>query len=271
VDLALILAFVALGALVGFLAGLFGIGGGMTMVPLLTIAFSSREFAAEHVVHLAVATATATIMFTAISSTWAHHLHGAVLWPVVGAMAPGIIAGSLIGTQIVGKMSTALLAGFFGVFVTVAATNILLDRKPASTRELPGRAGLFAAGVGISLFASMVGAGGAFLTVPFLIACNVPLRNGLATSAALGLPVGIAGTVGYAIAGWKAPGLPPWSLGYIYMPALLAIIVGSVASAPAGARAAHRWPVHRLRRAYSILLYALAAYMLWKAWSSAHA
>jgi uncharacterized membrane protein YfcA len=271
VDPALIVAFVALGALVGFLAGLFGIGGGMTMVPLLTIAFSYQGFAAEHVVHLAVGTATATIVFTAVSSTWAHHRHGAVLWNVVGAMAPGIVAGSLAGTQIVGQMSTSLLAAFFGVFVTVAATNILLDRKPAPTRELPGSAGLFAAGVGISLFASMVGAGGAFLTVPFLLACNVPLRNGLATSAALGLPVGIAGSIGYAIAGWKAPGLPPWSLGFVYIPALLAIAVGSVASAPAGARAAHRWPVGRLRRAYAMLLYALAAYMLWKAWNSAHA
>jgi uncharacterized protein len=187
---------------------------------------------------------------------------------VVAAMAPGIVAGSLAGTQIVGQMSTSLLAAFFGVFVAVAATNILLDRRPAATRELPGTAGLFAAGVGISLFASMVGAGGAFLTVPFLVACNVPLRNGLATSAALGLPVGIAGSIGYAIAGWKAPGLPPWSLGYIYVPALLAIAVGSMASAPAGARAAHRWPVDRLRRAYAMLLYALAAYMLWKAWSA---
>ena len=268
-DPALIVAFVALGALVGFLAGLFGIGGGMTMVPLLTLAFSYQGFAAEHVVHLAVATATATILFTAVSSTWEHHRHGAVLWGVVAGMAPGIVVGSLAGTQIVGRMSTSLLAGFFGVFVAVAATHIMLDRKPAPTRELPGSAGLFAAGFGISLFASMVGAGGAFLTVPFLVACNVALRKCVATSAALGLPVGIAGTIGYAIAGWNAPGLPPWTLGYVYVPALLAIVVGSVVSAPAGARAAHRWPVSRLRRAYAALLYVLAAYMLWKAWASA--
>ena len=265
---ALIAAFVALGALVGFLAGLLGIGGGMTMVPMLTIAFSYLAFAPEHVVHLAVATATATILFTSLSSTWAHHRHGAVLWRVVAGMAPGMIVGSLAGSLLVGRMSTSILAAFFGVVVAVAATNLLLDRKPKPTRELPRTVGLAAVGGGIGLVSSMVGAGGAFLTVPFLVACNVALRNGVATSAALGLPVAIAGTIGYVIAGAKAPGLPPGSVGYVYIPALLAIVVGSVASAPAGARAAHHWPVDRLRRIYAMLLYALATYMLWKAWTS---
>ena len=267
-DPALIVAFVALGAAVGFLAGLLGIGGGMTMVPMLTIAFSYLGFASEHVVHLAVATATATILFTSLSSTWAHHRHGAVLWHVVAGMAPGMILGSLAGSLLVGRMSTALLAGFFGVFVAAAATNMLRNRKPKPTRELPPAVGLAVVGGGIGLVSSMVGAGGAFLTVPFLVACNVGLRYGVATSAALGLPVAIAGTIGYVIAGSKVPGLPSGSVGYVYLPALLAIVVGSVVSAPAGARAAHRWPVDRLRQIYAMLLYALAAYMLWKAWTS---
>lgn len=268
-DPALIVAFVALGAIVGFLAGLLGLGGGMTMVPVLTFVFTHQGFAPEHVVHLAVATATATILFTSIASTREHHRHGAVMWNVVAGMAPGIVVGSLVGPQIVGNMSTSLLAAFFGVFIAFFATQTLIDRKPKPSRELPGRGGLFAVGGAIGLVSSMVGAGGAFLTVPFMAACNVNLRNCVATSAALGLPVAIAGTISFAIAGAHQTGLPPWSIGYVYLPALVAIAVGSVVMAPFGARAAHRWPVKTLRQGFACLLYVLAAYMLWKAWQTA--
>jgi len=266
----LIAAFVAMGAIIGFLAGLLGLGGGMTMVPLLTFAFMRMGFATEHVVHLAVATATATILFTSIASTREHHRHGAVLWHVVAGMAPGIIIGSLAGPLIVAGMSTTVLAAFFGLFVAASATQILLDRKPKPTRELPGHAGLIAVGGGIGLLSSMVGAGGAFLTVPFMAACNISLRKCVATSAALGLPVAAAATIGFAIAGYHASGLPPLSVGYVYVPALLAIAAGSVVCAPIGARAAHRWPVRTLRRGFALMLYALAAYMLWTAWRATH-
>ena len=270
-DPTLFVAFVALGAIVGFLAGLLGLGGGMTMVPLLTFIFTRQGFAPEHVVHMAIATATATILFTSIASMREHHRHGAVLWPVVAGLAPGIIVGSLVGPQIVGGMSTAVLSAFFGVFVAAAATNILLDRKPKPTRELPGRTGLLTVGGGIGLISSMVGAGGAFISVPFMAACNVNLRNCVATSAALGLPVAIAGTISFVVAGLHQPGLPTGSIGYVYVPALLAIVVGSVAFAPIGARATHRWPVKLLRRTFAFVLYLLAGYMIWKAWQTAHA
>jgi uncharacterized membrane protein YfcA len=114
----------------------------------------------------------------------------------------------------------------------------------------------------------MVGAGGAFLSVPFMVACNVNLRNGVATSAALGLPIAAAGTIGFVVAGLREPGLPPYAIGYVYVPALLAIVAGSVLCAPMGARAAHRWPVKALRHAFACLLYALAAYMLWKSFQA---
>jgi uncharacterized membrane protein YfcA len=265
-DLSLVGAFFVLGGVVGFLAGLLGIGGGMTMVPLLTIVFTRQGFPPEHIVHMAVATATATILFTSVASMREHQRHRAILWPVVAALAPGIIVGSLVGPQIVGGMSTAVLSAFFGVFVAAAATNTLLDRKPRPTRELPGKGGLFAVGGGIGLVSSMVGAGGAFLSVPFMTACNIGIRNCVATSAALGLPIAVAGTIGFVVAGLGAPGLPPHTIGYVYVPALLAIVAASVVSAPIGARAAHRWPVQKLKRAFAILLYLLAAYMLWKAW-----
>src|SRR6185436_3847724 len=132
-DPTLVVVFVVLGTVVGFLAGLLGIGGGMTMVPLLTLVFTREGFAPEHVVHMAIATATATILFTSISSMREHQRHRAILWPVVAGMAPGIIAGSLVGPQIVGAMSTAFLSSFFGLYVLAAATNIWLDRQPKPT------------------------------------------------------------------------------------------------------------------------------------------
>ena len=265
-DPTLVVVFVVLGAIVGFLAGLLGIGGGMTMVPLLTLVFSREGFAPEHVVHMAIATATATILFTSISSTREHQLHRAILWHVVAAWRPGVIVGSLVGPQIVGAMSTAPLSAFFGVFVAFAATNIWIDRQPKPTHELPGRGGLIAVGTGIGIIASMVGAGGAFMTVPFMTACNVPMRNCVATSAALGLPVAAAATIGFVIAGIGQTGLPPHTIGYVHLPALFVIVAASVISAPFGARAAHRWPVKTLKRAFAFVLYALAAYMLWRAW-----
>lgn len=265
-DLSLVGALLVLGGAVGFLAGLLGIGGGMTMVPLLTIVFTRQGFAPEHIVHMAVATATATILFTSVASMREHQRHHAILWPVVAALAPGIIVGSLVGPQVVGGMSTAVLSAFYGVFVAAAATNTLLDRKPKPTRELPGRAGLFAVGGGIGLVSSMVGAGGAFLSVPFMTACNIGIRNCVATSAALGLPIAVAGTIGFIVAGLGQHELPPHTVGYVYLPALLAIVAASVISAPMGARAAHRWPVTKLKRAFAILLYVLASYMLWRAW-----
>jgi len=262
---ALVGAFLALGAIVGFLAGLLGLGGGMTMVPLLTILFTREGFPPEHVVHIAIATATATILFTSLASMREHHRHRAILWPVVATLAPGIIVGSLVGPQVVAGMSSALLSAFFGVFVAAAATNILIDRKPKPTRELPGRFGLTMVGGGIGLISSMVGAGGAFLTVPFMTACNVPMRNCVATSAALGLPIAVAGTIGFVLAGIGQSGMPPYTMGYVYLPALLVIVAASVISAPFGARAAHRWPVRSLKRAFAFMLYVLAAYMLSRA------
>jgi uncharacterized membrane protein YfcA len=268
VDVGLLVVFVVLGCVVGFLAGLLGIGGGMTMVPILTILFTREAFPLAHVVHMAIATSTATIIFTSISSAREHHRHGAVLWPVVAGLAPGIIVGSLIGPQVIGGMSTSAVALFFGVFVAFSATQMLFDKKPKPTRELPGKVGLFGVGGGIGLVSSMVGAGGGFLSVPFMSWCNVKIHNAVATSAALGLPIAIAGTVGFVIAGLRLQGMPPLTLGYIYLPALFAIVAASMLLAPMGARTAHKWPVKKLKRAFALLLYVLAAYMLWKAWST---
>jgi uncharacterized membrane protein YfcA len=264
-GLGLILTLVLMGTFAGFAAGLLGIGGGMILVPFLTIVFTSLHFPASVVVHMAIATGLATIMFTSISSVRAHHVQGAVLWPVVRSLTPGILVGSWIGPWIGRQLNMTALAIAFGLFVAVAATQMLFNTKPAGHRELPGPAGMLGAGGAIGVMAGLVGAGGGFLSVPFMAWCNVRIHNAVATSSALGFPIALAGTLSNIYFGRNEAALPQYSLGFIYLPALLLIAAASVTMAPLGARTAHRWPVARLRKVFALILYALAAYMLWKA------
>jgi uncharacterized membrane protein YfcA len=258
-------ALLVLGALTGFAAGLMGVGGGMLLVPFLTVIFSAQGFAHEHVIKMAVATSLATILFTSVSSVRAHHQRGAVLWHVVRVLAPGILIGSLAGAQVAARLPTVWLAYAFALFIAFSATQMLLDRKPKAQRELPKPPAMFAVGAGIGLVSSFVGGGGGFVSVPFMVWCNVRIHNAVATSAALGFPIAVAGTTGYVIAGWHTPGLPPWSAGYVYLPALVTVAIASVLTAPLGAHVAHRLPTRLLKRIFACLLYALAAYMLSKA------
>jgi uncharacterized protein len=267
-EASLIVTFVVLGCAIGFLAGLLGVGGGMVMVPFLTLMFTYEHFPQAHVVHLAVATAMATIMFTSISSLRAHNKHGAILWSVVWALTPGILVGSFVGPLLVSGMSTALLASIFALFATFSAAQMLWGRVPKATRELPGKLGLIGAGAGIGVLAGMVGAGGAFVTVPYLERCNVKIHNAVATSAAVGLPIAIAGTIGFILAGLRQSGLPAHSLGYVYLPALACIVAASVLTAPIGARMTHRWPVKLLKRVFACMMFVVAGFMIWKAATS---
>ena len=266
-DLTLIALLAGLGAMTGFAAGLLGIGGGMLLTPFLTLILSAQDFPPEHVVHVAIATSLATILFTSLSSVRAHHKHGAVLWKVAAAVAPGILIGSLIGAQIAGRLPTFWIASIFAGFVSFSALQMLRDRKPKPSRQLPGPAGMFGAGTLIGSISSFVGAGGGFISVPFMVWCNVKIHNAVATSAALGFPIAVAGTVGYIIAGWNTPGLPafPQTLGFIYLPALVAVAATSVLTAPLGAKLAHSMDTKPLKRIFAWTLFVLASYMLYKA------
>ena len=264
-DLDLIFALLVLGSMTGFAAGLLGIGGGMLLVPFITLLLTLKQFPEHLVVHVAIATSLATIMFTSVASVRAHHKHGAVQWRIVGWLAPGILIGSWIGPWIGTQMNSSVLAAFFGVFVLLSATQMLLNKKPAATRNLPQRPGMFAAGGAIGVLSGLVGAGGGFISVPFMTWCNVKIHQAVATSAALGFPIALAGTLSNIYYGSSVPDLPPGSLGFIYLPALLVISLASVVIAPLGARTAHRLPVKSLRKIFSLMLYVLAGYMLWKA------
>jgi uncharacterized membrane protein YfcA len=217
---------------------------------------------------MAIATSMATILFTSLSSVRAHHARGAVRWPLVRGMAPGILVGGLLaGAGAFAALKGQSLALVFGLFVAFSATQMLRGRKPAPSRQMPGWAGQAVAGSGIGFLSGLVGAGGGFVSVPFMTWCNVPIHNAVATSAALGVPVAVASTLGYVIGGWNLPAAIPGAVGYLYLPALAVIAVASVTMAPLGARAAHAMNVGQLKRAFAVLLYGLAGYMLYKAFA----
>lgn len=262
---ALIIELALLGVGTGFLAGLLGIGGGMIMVPFLTFILSHRDVAPDLAVKMAIATSMATIIFTSISSVRAHHKRGAVRWDLVRGLAPGIVIGSMIGSLgVFALLKGSYLALFFAVFVAFSATQMFLDRKPKPTRQMPGTAGQIGMGSFIGFLSGLVGAGGGFISVPFMTWCNVAIHNAVATSAALGFPIAAANVVGYIISGQSVANLPPASFGYIWLPGLVVIAVCSVFTAPLGARAAHALPVARLKRIFASILYMLAVYMFYK-------
>ena len=180
-------------------------------------------------------------------------------------MAPGLVLCSLIGPQIASAVPLQLMAAVFGAFTWFTAIRMVRAKPVQVTRELPGKGALAAVGTGIGVIAGMVGTGGAFLAVPFMTRCGVKVHKAVATSAALGLPIGLAATVGFVLAGMRREGLPSYAIGYVYLPALVAIVAVSVLFAPLGARVAHAWSVGRLRNAFAALLFALGGYMWWKA------
>ena len=259
-------AYLVIGVTVGFLAGLLGVGGGMVMVPMLFFVFTAKGLPAEHMMHLSLATSMATIVFTSLSSVRAHHQHNAVDWRVARAIAPGIVVGALAATLVAGHVPTRPLAIFFTGFMFYAATQMFFEIKPKPTRQLPGAAGLFGAGAAIGGFSSVLAAGGAFLSIPVLAYCNVPLKRAIGTAAAIGFPIAVAGTAGYVLNGLRVSGLPDGSLGFVYLPALGLIVVASMPAAPLGARFAHRLPVKRLRIVFALMLFALALRMLANLW-----
>ena len=261
----LVVELLILGSFTGYLAGLLGVGGGMLMVPFMIFVLSAKSIPPQYVVKMAIATSLATICFTSIASVRAHHQRGAVLWPIARLLAPGIAIGSLLGAQVAKALPSQALAVLFALFVSFSATQMLIDKKPRPSRQLPGTGGMLAAGGVIGLLASLVGAGGAFVSVPFMTWCNVKIHNAVATSAALGFPIAAAGTVGYVIAGWSQGDMPAGTLGFVYLPALIAISAASVLTAPLGARTAHRLNMRELRRVFACLLFGLAAYMIYKA------
>lgn len=269
-TVALILALLLLGSCTGFLAGLLGIGGGMVLTPFLTVILARAGIPDTVIVHSAIATSLATILFTSASSVRAHAKRGAVIWQIVWWLAPGILAGSALGARLSSHLPTFWISVVFVVFVGFSAVKMLFNAKPAPSRTLPGFAGLFGVGTGIGGISSIVGAGGGFISVPFMVWCNTPMHYAVGTSAALGFPIALAGMLSYIAAGWNKPELAavPHMLGYIHWPALLSVAAASMLTAPLGAKVAHSMNTKPLKRAFACLLLVLAGCMLFRAMNS---
>ncbi|CAD5374499.1 putative membrane transporter protein [Rubrivivax sp. A210] len=265
----LVVELLALGAAVGFLAGLLGIGGGMVMVPIMTLLLTQRGVPAPLAVKMSIATSMATIMFTSLSSVRAHHRLGAVRWEIARAMAPGIVTGGLLA----GAGAFALLKGqglalLFAAFIGYSALKMMRNTAPRPGRQLPGAWAQAGVGVGIGFASALLGAGGAFMSVPFMTWCNVPPRQAVATAAAIGFPIALASTAGYLISGRDLAPALPGAFGYLYLPALAVVSVASVTLAPVGARTAQRIDVTLLKRLFALMLLALAASMLRQAFAT---
>lgn len=260
----LLLLTLAIGAATGFISGLLGIGGGLIIVPALALLFTAQLPAEAPVMHLAIGTSLATIVPTAIASTWTHHRHGAVRWRDVARLAAALMAGVALGVMVAGQLPTAWLARLFGLYALVVAVQLGFNLRPeppadAPLQPLPRVAG---AGVVIGAVSSLVGIGGGTMTTPYLLWRQRPMANAVATSAACGLPIAAIGCAGYVLAGWQAPGLPAWSSGYVYWPAFAAIAAVTVITAPLGARLTHRLPTVRLKQLFAALLAVVGLRML---------
>ena len=258
----LLIIFFALGAVVGFMAGLLGIGGGGIMVPVLTTVFLWQGVAADKVVHLALGTSMASIIITSLSSMRAHHAKHAVLLQVVKNMSPGVVVGAFAGTFLAAYLSTIVLAVFFALFMAYVALQMYIDKQPQPSRTLPSILGLSATSAGIGVVSALVAIGGGSLTVPFLVWSNISIKIAIGTSAAVGFPIAVAGAVGYFINGWSVAAAQEYTLGFVYIPAVIAISVLSYFTAPLGAGVAHRLPVARLKKIFALVLVALSMNML---------
>ncbi|WP_213909619.1 sulfite exporter TauE/SafE family protein [Stutzerimonas nitrititolerans] len=246
--------YLGLGALAGVLAGLFGVGGGLVIVPVLVFSFTLHGFAPEILTHLAIGTSLATIVFTSFNSILAHHRKGAVRWPLVLWMTAGIVVGAALGSLTAEAIQGPQLQKIIGMFAILMAVQMGFDFLPKASGDVPGKPGLSIAGVVIGWASAIFGIGGGSLTVPFLCWRSVPIQQAIGTSAACGLPIAIAGALSFMVVGWQNEQLPEWSLGFVYLPAMVGIAATSMLFARLGANLAHRLSPTLLKRLFALLL-----------------
>lgn len=259
-----LLASLLLGAIAGMSAGLFGLGGGVVIVPILAWMLTIQKIPEELVMIMAVATSLSTIIFTSVSSIFAHHKRGYVLWSKIRYLSLGIVMGVTAGAFIAEHITAERLRLIFGIYLIYVSLQILLQINPANlgdAKENP----LLDSGIGIIIGAvsAILGIGGGTLTVPYLVHRHVPIKNAVATSSVCGFPIAVAATISYALLGMKNSSLPEWSFGYVYLPAFLGISLCSVFTAPLGAKLVHILPAEKLKRYFALVLFLIAVKMLW--------
>lgn len=254
--------YLAIGVVAGLLAGLLGVGGGLVIVPALAIAFTLQGIPDSVLMHLAVGTSLATIVITSIASVRAHHRRGAVRWREFALLTPGILFGALAGAAIAGRLPGATLRTLFGLFALAAALQMGFGLKPSPRHRFPEPPGMSLVGSIIGAVSAVVGIGGGSMTVPFLVWCNVPVRQAVATSAACGLPIAVAGAAGFMLTGRGHADLPSYSSGFVHWPAFAGIVVTSMLFAGLGARLAHGLPTAILKRVFALFLTGVGLHLL---------
>ncbi|KOR31115.1 membrane protein [Achromatium sp. WMS2] len=255
--------YLIIGTFSGILAGLLGVGGGVVIVPALLYVFANNHVPATLIMQLAAGTSLATICATSLVSTYAHSGYKAILWSTVITIVPGVVIGAFCGSFLATYLQGETLRILFGVFVLANATYIGMGLKPSPQRQLPNQLGTNITGMAIGGFSTLLGIGGGSLIVPFLIWCNTPVRQAVATAAACGFPIAVTGTIGFIINGWHTPGLPEYSTGFIYWPAFTGIVITSMFFAKIGAKLAHWLPTDLLRHVFALFLCAIGIKLLW--------
>ncbi|WP_296404308.1 sulfite exporter TauE/SafE family protein [Psychrobacter sp.] len=271
-----LIIFLIIGALAGFAAGLFGVGGGTIIVPLLFIVFTQMGFDPDTIMHLALGTSLATIIVTSISSLMAHNKKGSVMWPVFKNLAPGMAIGCFLGAGLAGQISGLHLQIIVGIFLLWVAYKMFFgDKKPATNATnatslnttpalLPSTPKQMVAGGVIGIASAIFGIGGGSLTVPYLTRYGVVMQKAVGTSAACGLPIAIAGALGFMFFGMQKQIDVPNTIGFIHIYAFLGISVMSFFTAKLGAKVAHILSPARLKRCFAILLTVVGCYFLYK-------
>jgi uncharacterized membrane protein YfcA len=251
------------GIVAGVLAGLLGVGGGLIIVPALTYVFEAQGFPSDIVLHLALGTSLASILFTSLSSARSHHRRQAVDWGIVGRITPGILVGTYLGGAVAARLQTAVLKGVFAVFLLTVAAQMFSGARPRPTRNFPKAVGSTAVGLLIGGVSSLVGIGGGSISVPFMIWCNVEVRRAIGTSAAIGFPIAAAGAVAYMVNGLSAHTSVPHAIGYVHLPALAGVALLSVLTAPLGAWLTATLDPTRVKRGFACLLVVMGIKMAW--------
>lgn len=261
-DIQFLLSLLLLGSFVGIIAGLFGVGGGGVIVPVLTSLFVMKGVETSQVVHLALGTSMASIIFTSISSMRAHHAKAGVDWDIVRRMSLGVILGTFLATFIASQINALYLALFFSCYMAFVSLQMFIDKKPKENRQVSGKKEFFFVGSAIGAVSALVSIGGGSMTVPYLVSRNIDIKKAVGCSAAIGLPISIAGTLGYLFNGYSYSTSDSYTLGFIYLPAVFLIAFSSYLTAPLGVKLAHHLPVKTLKKVFSLLLITLSLKML---------
>ena len=258
----LFLVYLLLGVVAGVLAGLFGIGGGLIIVPALIFSFKFQGLPPDVLTHMAVATSLATIVVTSLSSARAHHNKGAVQWPVFISLSVGLLGGALLGVYTAVNLSGHLLQKLLGVFALLVSVKMWFGFKVPEGVRVPAKPVLVVAGVVIGSVSGMFGIGGGTLSVPFLRRISLSMQQAVGTSAACSVPIAMMGSLSNIVLGSDNPALPAFTTGYIYWPAFIGIVLTSVLSARLGARLAHGLPAEKLQKMFSVFLFFIGCQFL---------